>query len=275
MQYLNHEFELAWKGLDPFQQADQLSGEIYRAVATRRTLRFELNANYYFAKIHHGVGWLEIFKNLVTLKKPVLGAMDEWRALNKLRSLGIDTLTVVACATRGKNPASMQSFIITRALQNTTSLEDYCRDWPHNPPTRKLKRALLKKVATVSRLLHDNGVNHRDYYICHFLLDNASVQENCEDGEPRLYLIDLHRAQVRPNIPVRWRVKDISGLLFSAMNIGLTSRDLARFMMTYSGKSLRRTVIEDNGFWLSVLKRANKMYLEGNDHLPLCIARWQ
>ncbi len=275
MQYLSQDFETAWNGLDPFHQADQLNGQVYRAVAARRTLCFELNGRSYFAKIHHGVGWLEIFKNLVTFKKPVLGAMDEWRAINKLSSLGIDTMTVEACAIRGKNPAALQSFIITRALENTTSLEDYCRDWPSQPPPRWLKLALLRKVAAVSRSLHENGVNHRDYYICHFLLDNASVQEGPGVCAPKLYLIDLHRAQVRDNIPVRWRVKDISALLFSAMDIGLTSRDLARFMMIYSGKSLRRTVIEDRGFWRSVMKRANRWYLEQSDQLPGCVSRWQ
>ena len=274
MQYLSQEFETAWNGLDPFHQADQLDGQVFRAVAARRTLCFELNGRYYFAKIHHGVGWLEIFKNLITFKKPVLGAMDEWRAINKLRSLGIDTMTVAACATRGKNPATMQSFIITHALQDTTSLEDYCREWPDHPPPRRLKLELLRKVAEISRNLHNNGVNHRDYYICHFLLDNVSLQEGPAHGKPKLYLIDLHRAQVRDNIPVRWRVKDISALLFSAMDIGLTSRDLARFMMIYSGKSLKRTVIEDRGFWRSVLKRANKWYLEQSDQLPECVSKW-
>jgi heptose I phosphotransferase len=274
MQYLNHEFEQAWQGLDPFQQVDKLTGDIYRAVAARRTLRFEQNGSYYFAKIHHGVGWAEIFKNLLTLKKPVLGAMDEWSAINMLNSLGIETMTVVAYGVKGRNPAQIQSFIVTRALDNTVSLEDFCRSWQTQPAPMKLKLALLRKVAVVSRTLHENGVNHRDYYICHFLLNIESVAEVLDGGDPVLSLIDLHRAQLRHTLPVRWRVKDISGLLFSAMDIGLTSRDLARFMQIYSGKTLRQTLADDNKFWRQVLKRANKMYLEANSQLPTCVTRW-
>ena len=43
--------------------------------------------SHYFAKIHHGVGWREILKNLLHLKLPVLGAENEWRALNLLPRL--------------------------------------------------------------------------------------------------------------------------------------------------------------------------------------------
>ena len=34
-----------------------------------------------FIKLHYGVGWREIFKNLLLGRWPVLGAKNEWRAL--------------------------------------------------------------------------------------------------------------------------------------------------------------------------------------------------
>jgi heptose I phosphotransferase len=272
--YLNEIFEAAWQEKDPFQEVEKLEGEIYRAVAARRTLRFQHLGRNYFAKIHRGVGWLEIVKNLVLCRKPVLGAEEEWQAIKKLEALGVETMTVAAYGTKGANPARRSSFIITEALENTVSLEDFCRSWPESPPGRNLKMSLLERVASVSRTLHMNGLNHRDYYICHFLLARDSIQEGSNESDLRLYLIDLHRSQIRSDTPFRWRVKDVSGLLFSAMEIGLTSRDLARFMRVYSGKPLRLTVQEDSRFWRSVLKRANKMYLEDKSTLPACVRRW-
>ena len=272
--YLNEIFQTAWHDRDPFREVDKLEGEIYRAVASRRTLRFEHQGKNYFAKVHKGVGWLEIVKNLVLFRKPVLGAGDEWQAIGRLEALGVETMTVAAYGLKGVNPARMSSFIITEALENTVSLEDFCRSWPENPPDRKLKLALIERVASVSRTLHENGVNHRDYYICHFLLARDSILGENNYSDLILHLIDLHRSQIRSRTPFRWRVKDISGLLFSAMEIGLTSRDLARFMRIYSGKSLRSTLQVDSRFWASVLKRANTMYLEDKQELPACVIRW-
>lgn len=51
----------------------------------RRTLRIEVaGQGYLFVKIHRGVGWKEILKNLLSLRLPVLGAGNEWRAIARL-----------------------------------------------------------------------------------------------------------------------------------------------------------------------------------------------
>jgi len=99
-------------------------------------------------------------------------------------------------------------------------------------------------------------VNHRDYYICHFLLD---VSASWETGI-KASLIDLHRAQLRKKTPRRWAVKDVAGLYFSAMEIGLTQRDLFRFMKVYSGKPLRETLEKDAAFWRAVDSTAERLY---------------
>jgi len=227
-----------------------LEGEIFRSVKTRRTFRFELNGKSYFAKIHHGIGWGEIFKNVLQFKMPVLGARNEYEAIRRLETLGVATMKVAAFGKRGWNPAKIQSFILTDELVDTISLEDFCRDWPTSPPPFDLKLALIRYVAEVSRTLHRNGVNHRDYYICHFLLRPKRL--------PAIQapLIDLHRAQLRRKTPRRWAVKDVAGLYFSAMKIGLTARDRLRFVRIYSD-GLWRTELR---FWRAVERAAERLY---------------
>ncbi len=160
---------------DPFDTIMQLDGELYRDVARRRTLRFEVGGRRYFLKAHYGVGWKEIFKNLLQLRLPVLGARNEWLAIQRLEQLGVETMTLVGYGERGSNPATRQSFVITEALEETESLEDFCGAWEQDPPVTKagirLKRELITRIARISRLMHTHGINHRDYYICHFLLD--------------------------------------------------------------------------------------------------------
>lgn len=263
---LNNEFARLWAGRDPFKEADRLTGTVYRAVKTRRTLRYEHGGKGYFVKIHHGVGWREICKNLVQGKLPVLGARNEWIALNRLKELGVDTMTPAAFGVRGWNPARQRSFIITEELAEVVSLEDFCRNWPEQPPPFRLKQAIIVKLADISRRMHVGGVNHRDYYICHFLLDTSGSASVLDPRQLKLYLIDLHRAQCRRQVPRRWIIKDVAGLWFSAMDIGLTRRDLFRFMRVYDDRPLRQILSScpRMKFWRCVDTVATKLYRKEN-----------
>ncbi len=259
MTYLDAELSGTLSEASLFEDAMSLQGEIFREVESRRTLKFQSGSRSYFAKLHFGVGWAEIFKNLFQFRLPVLGAENELLAINKLKDLGIDTLTPVAFVSEGGNPAKVRSCIITKALENTKSLEEMAEQDAIND---RLRRKLVIKIAQIARNMHEHGINHRDFYICHFLMEKDSVPD--ENDVPMLFLIDLHRAQVRSKTPKRWRVKDVSGLLFSGIDAGVTRTDLFRFMKVYSGKTLRKTMIEDKRFWQAVIVRAQKLYLR--DH---------
>jgi heptose I phosphotransferase len=118
-----------------------LQGEVYRELEGRRTLRTEVDGNGFFVKIHRGIGWGEIFKNLLTAKLPVLGAGQEWQAIQRLQEVGVPTMTAVAYGERGSNPADQHSFIVTEELAPTVSLEDFSIDWVKQPPEPPQARA--------------------------------------------------------------------------------------------------------------------------------------
>ena len=255
------DFQKKIGGEKPFEYIMNIQGEVYRDIDDRITSRFFVDGDGFFIKQHFGIGWKEIFKNLVQLKLPITGAKNEYEAINKLKALHIDTMDIVGFSQQGFNPASLQSFLITRELDNTISLEDYCANWPEHPPVYKEKKLLIQTVAEIVKKMHDNGINHRDLYICHFLMkktDNVSdllFQNSC-----KLFLIDLHRAQIRKNVPERWLVKDLGGLYFSAMDIGLTKRDLLRFIKIYRGDSLRKVFEREAGFWQKIEYKADVLY---------------
>lgn len=240
--WLDEPFRHLWAGQDPFIAVEALQGEVFRELDGRRTLRTTVAGRDYFVKIHRGVGWREIFKNLLSLRLPVLGAHNEWQAIQRLTALGVPTMHAVAYGRRGRNPAREHSFIVTEALAPTISLEDFCRPWRDTAPPPALKRALIARVADMARRMHGGGVNHRDFYLCHFLLHTDALAAH---QAPHLSLIDLHRAQCRPRTPRRWRDKDLAGLYFSALDIGLTRRDLLRFLRGYFDTPLRHTLRQE------------------------------
>ncbi|MBN2809236.1 MAG: lipopolysaccharide core heptose(I) kinase RfaP [Deltaproteobacteria bacterium] len=250
-----------WLKEDPFAKLFALNGNVYRHKDGRRTLQFMHAGKSYFAKLHHGLGWQRFFKCLFRLKWPLGGAENEWQAIQILEKLNLPTTPLVAYGQRGNNPLTRQSFIITKDLANTESLEDYCRDWPVKPPNPFLKRALIQRVAEITGTLHREGLNHCDLYICHFLLD----LKHGKDPEPEnltLHLIDLHRVRQRKKLPRRWQVKDLAALHFSSLEIGLTLRDRLRFIATYTQRPWRRALKEQKQLWLQVEKRAQAFYRE-------------
>ncbi|WP_207796344.1 lipopolysaccharide core heptose(I) kinase RfaP [Pseudohalioglobus lutimaris] len=244
--------------------AEAAPDDVYRNKEGRKTLRFRLGRQSYFLKLHSGVGWGEIFKNLLQGRLPVLGASNEYRAVQALRQINVDTLSVAAYAREGLNPAKQRSLIVTEDLVGTVSLEDYCRDWALEPPPLSYRLKLIHKLADSAGRMHRAGINHRDFYICHFHLDETTLGNR----RPTCYLIDLHRAQIRARTPRRWQVKDLAGLYFSAMDCGLSRRDLLRFMAHYTEGGLRRALQHDRGLWRDVAERAGRLYRREHDREP-------
>lgn len=248
-----------WGGSPSFDELMALDGDMYRQVARRKTFKFTLNGKDYFAKIHKGVGWAEILKNLLQGRKPVLGARNEYDAINALNGLGVKTMSLAAYGQRGLNVAELESFVITESLEPAISLEDLCADWVKNPPSLKLKRALIQQVAIITRQLHSNGINHRDLYICHFLIKESDLKGVEDVSLLPLYLIDLHRVQIRPDVPERWRLKDLAALYFSSIEIGFTQRDFYRFIQAYSMKSIGEELKGNRQRWGAVLKKGQQL----------------
>ena len=250
--------------LGDFPEIMQLEGEGFREAPGRKTVRFSSHNQRYFLKTHTGVGWQEIIKNLVYFRLPVLGAMNEWHGAHHLQRLGIDTLSIAGYGSASGNPAKRQSFIITDEITHAQSLEEFCGPWQQHPPYRagdvRFKRWLIRRLAETARRLHKSGANHRDFYLCHFLLQPGYENGQLTGSASQLFVIDLHRMQLRRQTPKRWKIKDVAGLHYSSMDLGLTQRDRLRFMKIYTQADLRHTLAQDAQFWRRVDRRAQRLY---------------
>lgn len=249
---VSQEIAQYFKGGNVFQEVMQLQGKSFRDVPGRKTIQVQFGDNSYFIKQHFGVGWAEILKNLITLKLPILGARTEKLAIEKLDSVGIATTPLIAFGERGCNPASLQSFIITKDLGNIISLEDLSVSWKTNPPSADFKRRLIIAVAKLSRTLHINGLNHRDFYLCHLCLDADALSNN----QIKMYLIDLHRMLIHTKPAVHDNIKDIAALYFSSIDADFSARDYLRFKHYYS----QDFVSVNKSFWQRAISRANRLY---------------
>ena len=247
-----------------------VGGIVHRDVKHRRTVSFQAGDRRCFIKIHRPCGWGEVLKNWLSLQKPVVSARSEWEAIERLHQLGVPTMTVVGKGERGRAPAGLESFVITEALEGMISLETLARDWGGltGANQKLLKRALLEKIAALARRLHEGGVNHRDFYLCHFLVKARDWRAWCPGDALELFVIDLHRAQLRDRVPARWLVKDLGGLLFSALDCGFTRRDLLRFVRFYRGTAWRGHLVAEKKIWTRVRHNAEKLYRNFHGQKP-------
>ena len=244
--FLDVPFDSLWKGKNAFEEVGKLSGDVFRHVKSRKTFRFEVEGKGYFVKHHLGVGWKEIFKDLLQFKLPVTGARGEFNAIRHLEKAGVPTMSCAGFGEKGGNPAAIESFIITRELAGMVNLEDF---FAGNTVSCDVRKDIIRRLGRSVGVMHATGLNHRDCYICHFHRDP-------ESGE--LHVIDLHRAQIRKEVPFRYAVKDVAGILFSAFDLSLSLREVALFYREYKragNKDSRR-------FRQAVFKAACKLYFK-------------
>lgn len=257
---LHPPFSDAWSRERAFAEVGKLSGELFREVKNRRTFRIEFAGVGFFVKHHLGVGWREIFKNLTQFKLPVLGAANERRAIAELTAAGVPTMSVAAYGRRRSwNPAREESFLITEEIADAVNLEEFSKPWAASPPAFPLRLAVIRALADSASAMHRAGINHRDCYLCHYLIPAATPR----DAESvTLRVIDLHRAQLRRRVPRRYRVKDLAGLMFSAFDSGLTRRDALRFLRRYCRRPLREEFAANRSFWRAVENAARRLYFK-------------
>ena len=241
-------------------------GEIHREQPARQTIRVKLN-EYCFIKKHFGVGWRELWKNWISLKKPVIGAENEFRAYRLVEKAGLAAPRVLAFA-RSKDRVSIQkSMLITRELTDYISIESLVENHPDLISDKLIKSWLIENVARFASFFHGLGIVHRDFYICHILINEQIVEylrrhKSVNDlpviDLPVFGVMDLHRAELFDDLPTQWRVRDLGALLFSVDSLGFSKTDLFRFRKVYEDPQLSEKHV-DLGIWEKVARRAETL----------------
>ena len=131
----------------------------------------------------------------------------------------------------------VESFFISAALDGVISLEDLSIRHPFSKGiSPRKRREIIRQIAIFTRLFHNAGFNHQDYYLGHIFISN-----DCQN----VYLIDLQRVLWRKNFTrERWIVKDIAGLNYAVQKswCPLTLSDRLRFLKHYLNRDrLART----------------------------------
>ena len=251
--FINQDFSEFLDALDLacFDDFMRLEGTVAKsAVKERLTQRLDLEGATVYVKKHFFPGILEILKNLLRLRFPA-GALNEWRALLAFHAHNIPTMTPI-CA--GRKPLvwkiEKESFLLTDDLGEAHRLDDFLKingAIPCRGEVLETKKRILENLADITRRMHSAGINHKDYYLCHILMDKSE----------RLYVIDLHRVNVRDKVGKRWMVKDLAALLFSSLEVPVTQGQRLAFYKRYM--KISRLSADDKTLIRLIVKKCNKI----------------
>ena len=190
----------------------------------RSVFRFEVEDRAFFLK-RNRLHRVELLKQFSRGKVPPRSALQEWGAIQAVADAGIPTVKPVAFGERILLGMETASFTVTEELYGARPLDEIVSEKFTASDGYHEKRALIKKVADLARQLHGAGMNHQDFYLNHFFL-------NERDGV--LSLLDLQRVQKRERVPERYLVKDLAQLTFSSQRFPTISlSDKLRFLLSY------------------------------------------
>jgi UDP-glucose:(heptosyl)LPS alpha-1,3-glucosyltransferase len=160
-------------------------------------------------------------------------ALDEWNSIRAFHRIGLPTMTHLAVGLPQGSGLYKSSFLLTKEIEEVQRLDHYLPQHftpPLHPDHIKEKRSLLKELARQVKRLHRLGFNHRDLYLCHILVKREAY---CTW---KIFFADLHRVDYRKKVPLRWKVKDLAALNYSADQNSITRTDRLRFIKYYLGE---------------------------------------
>jgi heptose I phosphotransferase len=250
-------------GLATFDALMQFNGgRLYRDKDGRSTVRLELTVpdggrKAFFLKRYTRVPWRLKLRRTFALNATHSLAEIEARSIVRVTNLSISTMRRVAVGEEiTSGGRSERSCILTEEITGQEAdgyiERTFAKDTSR--PAVAAKRRLISQLADIARRFHGNNLTHRDFYLCHFLVQAVEGQD------PRVHLIDLQRVEhYGRGLGRRWLVKDLGSLLFSSRpgpgtriaSPVLSRTDAMRFAHAYFGvrhltddqKSLVRSAI--------------------------------
>lgn len=205
-------------------------GEPVKAQLTSRQVhRLRLDdGRVVYLKRYFAIPFIDALRDRLLGRGYDSGIERERLALTRLAEIGISAPQVLVAAEDRSGGLVRSGYLVTRGLPVRQSLETWLREGA--PSNNEIEEALVF-VAMLVKRMHEQGVNHRDLYLAHLMIDEAPVP---------VHVMDLNRADCRKVVPRRWRVKDLAALQVSTPRARVSLRQRLIFLRLYLGEDLRR-----------------------------------
>jgi hypothetical protein len=162
--------------------------------------------------------------------------MQEWEHLEWAEKQGLPVPRAVAAGELVGPGGQLQSFIAIEELKDMLPLHQavpLAEQTLDAAAFERWKESLSDELVRLSIAFHGRQVFHKDWYFCHFYIDEADTRRTPETWTNRVRVIDLHR-MARHRLTGPWRkAKDLAQLLYSSDVPGVTDDDRRGFWAKY------------------------------------------
>lgn len=187
-----------------------------------------------FVKRYKIYNFLERVKSFFTPSK----AEYEFEMYRYLKSKNIPTAQPVAFLEIRKWNILLESYLILTELPKVLTLKEFIPAGKFGSPAEPLaeKKNLLRKLAELTRRLHNEHFYHQDVHTGNILVQNVAP-------EPlRLYFTDLHNGR-RCTMTARRKTYNLARLC-SSLRLIFPLTDIVRFLTYYRSLDLRKETIK-------------------------------
>lgn len=171
----------------------------------RITSQFQLDdqgtVRTFFLKWHGPAPIKDWIKPILQFKRPIIGAENEFHALQWFEQAGIASTPVV-----GFGKTKTESILLTEALVGYQKVSHLLE---HSICSAEQQLQIAQNVALVAAHMHGAGLHHQDFYLGHLMVPTSNLL-----ALPTV--IDLGRVGKFEQLPTRWIVKDLAQLCYSA-----------------------------------------------------------
>ena len=162
--------------------------------------------------------------------------LQEWEHLKWAEAHGLPVPRAMAAGELVGPGGQLQSFIAIAELTDMLPLHEAVpvAEKALDPTAfREWKRSLSEELVRLSVAFHGRRVFHKDWYFCHFYIDEADTRRVPDTWAGRVRVIDLHRMGRHPVTSLWRRAKDLAQLLYSSHVPGVTDDDRRGFWARY------------------------------------------
>src|SRR5262245_31811296 len=160
----------------------------------RTVYRLPLESGDFYLKHFRVADWKALLQNLVRPSKAEL----EWRAARNIAHIGLPTFEPVALGRIVRSGVVRDSFLVSRGIPEAVPLDEFVTAVVLVPdkagtrhdeaaPQTELRQRLANALGELAARLHLAGIEHADFHAANILVRLGP------DGEPKLWLIDLHK----------------------------------------------------------------------------------
>ncbi len=209
------------------------SGQAQRVKHGPRRTVYRVDAAHrrFFVKHYRCPGWWRAARHLFQASA---SRREYARSLETARRQ-VPTITAVALGEHRRHGLVYDSFLVTEALGETCTFDEYARGvLPQFDPAKqaRLRRELTLCLAKLCARAHQSGVDHRDFHTGNVLVRAGGPQDSDRPQSPELFLIDL--PSVRLSRGLSWSRSAAGLVMLGSAWAALASRsDYGRFWRAY------------------------------------------